>query len=821
MGSEIRLKHGPQLVITDDITLDYQDFTDNCRFLITASSKTLTFPTPVKGLFDQPMYITNRGGGNNTLAGDFIGSTTTITLADAATVKVFVQETSTYGVYEWAVIGLGTSAAAELTADELAAVQGAATPTALNVFATMADVTGGLTSDEIDAVQGAAAPDAANVFATMADIPADELTADELASINGANTPTALNPVATMSDIPAASAGFDYVKGDTLGGTADDLDSILYATLVGGETALVINATEVKTYVYDETSAAAESDPTVIKPDDAGAGTGRWLEIPLDLNMIVDLVNANIAAGAAIVESKLALNYATHATTNDPTTDEKAALVNYRCDTLTGGASALDDVVTAGAATVGGELAHVLAGAAPATESSYYQFDKTAVDAESSPDIIRANDFGTDGQGCWFLVLVEGASLPYGTTADTICVGNDARIPTADQKAAIPDYQVDALATGAAGSLDAIVTAGTATVGGELARALVGAAPNTTEAWYLFDKAGVAAESSPDVIRPDDFATDAAGNWNLVLIAGASLPYGTTADTICVGNDARLPTTTEKAALPWAEANALATGAAGSLDALVTAGTATVGDEEVIVTLGAAPNQTFSRYRFEKTGVAAESSPDVIRPDDFATDGQGNWNLVLVEGASQTYGAEPAAVSSSTSGTAGTAETASRSDHGHDLADHTHAATFGAQLTMPVALSDYTAPAAWTPTIVWATATPEGMTITAKYMKVGKLVQWWLHIESADPGAGGGNITSIAFDANTQPVDVGAGNIRWPVTGFHQKDAGAGDTWTDMQAWLNCTAAADGDRLVTVKNGVVWADNEVTHLYLSGSHYMA
>jgi hypothetical protein len=226
-------------------------------------------------------------------------------------------------------------------------------------------------------------------------------------------------------------------------------------------------------------------------------------------------------------------------------------------------------------------------------------------------------------------------------------------------------------------------------------------------------------------------------------------------------------------------------------------------------------------YVFEKTGVAAESSPDVIRPDDFATDGQGNWNLVVIDGASQAYGAEPAAVSSSTSGTAGTAETASRSDHGHDLADHTHAATFGAQLTMPVALSDYAAPSDWTPTIVWATATPGGMTVTAKYMKVGQLINWWLHIESADPGAAGGSITSIAFDANTQPADVGAGNIQWPIHGFHRKDAGAADTWTTMQGWLNCTAAAAGDRLVTVKNPVVWADNEVTHLSLSGSHYTA
>ena len=38
------------------------------------------------------------------------------------------------------------------------------------------------------------------------------------------------------------------------------------------------------------------------------------------------LVNADIASGAGILESKLTLNYATHSNTNDPTADEKSAL---------------------------------------------------------------------------------------------------------------------------------------------------------------------------------------------------------------------------------------------------------------------------------------------------------------------------------------------------------------------------------------------------------------------------------------------------------------------------------------------------------------
>jgi len=89
-----------------------------------------------------------------------------------------------------------------LTADELAAINGAAAPAAGNVFATMADVPADeLTADELAAINGAAAPAVGNVFATMADVPADELTADELAAINGAAAPTGANVFATMADV--------------------------------------------------------------------------------------------------------------------------------------------------------------------------------------------------------------------------------------------------------------------------------------------------------------------------------------------------------------------------------------------------------------------------------------------------------------------------------------------------------------------------------------------------------------------------------------------------------------------------------------------
>lgn len=70
-----------------------------------------------------------------------------------------------------------------------------------------------LTADQLLAIQGAATPSAANVFATMNDLPPDELTSDELAAINGAASPDATNVFATMDDLPAITKT-DYVISD-------------------------------------------------------------------------------------------------------------------------------------------------------------------------------------------------------------------------------------------------------------------------------------------------------------------------------------------------------------------------------------------------------------------------------------------------------------------------------------------------------------------------------------------------------------------------------------------------------------------------------
>lgn len=174
--------------------------------------------------------------------------------------------------------------AAQLTVDELAAVNGANNPSAANVFATMADLAGGgqtyaagdgititpgspddiisadlLTDDELDAIQGANNPSVSNVFATMDDltvtgqtyaagdgivitpgspdyiISSDLLTIDELAAINGAALPTALNVFATMADLPDAitinnNADNRIITGSATANTLNGESDLTFAT---------------------------------------------------------------------------------------------------------------------------------------------------------------------------------------------------------------------------------------------------------------------------------------------------------------------------------------------------------------------------------------------------------------------------------------------------------------------------------------------------------------------------------------------------------------------------------------------------------------
>ena len=82
----------------------------------------------------------------------------------------------------------------DFTADEIAAITGAASPSGSNVFATIDDIPTDLddytlSPDILAAISRAAAPSAENVFATIADIPDDTDTPDDhLVLVNSSDT---------------------------------------------------------------------------------------------------------------------------------------------------------------------------------------------------------------------------------------------------------------------------------------------------------------------------------------------------------------------------------------------------------------------------------------------------------------------------------------------------------------------------------------------------------------------------------------------------------------------------------------------------------
>ncbi len=73
-----------------------------------------------------------------------------------------------------------------------------------------------------------------------------------------------------------AISGFAAIK--RAGGTAGALDDIIHTNIADGDLAIVVDAVNDLThhYTYNSSSAAAESDPDVIKPD-SNAGKGRWI----------------------------------------------------------------------------------------------------------------------------------------------------------------------------------------------------------------------------------------------------------------------------------------------------------------------------------------------------------------------------------------------------------------------------------------------------------------------------------------------------------------------------------------------------------------
>ncbi|MCQ4575230.1 MAG: hypothetical protein NOU37_08295 [Candidatus Brocadiales bacterium] len=151
--------------------------------------------------------------------------------------------------------------------------------------------------------------------------------------------------------------------------------------------------------------------------DDLSEGTTNKYNpfgMGIDSSEITDgtVTDTEVSGTAAIVESKLNLNYATHSNANDPASDEKAALAG-----TSGTPSGTNKYVT-------DSDSRMTDSRTPTTHGSGAH-DST-VEATANKDA-ASGYAGLDGSS-----KLTGSQLPYGTSANTACEGNDSRLPAAD-----------------------------------------------------------------------------------------------------------------------------------------------------------------------------------------------------------------------------------------------------------------------------------------------------------------------------------------------------------------------------------------------------
>ncbi len=603
-------------IFADSATIKNQDFYLWNRAVVTAASKTLTLPTPVAGLKGMEMWFTNASTGNLSVActNGFLRDEDSMTVASKQEIKiecVYIGGTS----YRWVVNPYpGTSG---LTADELAAINGANSPSGANPMATQADVTT-LQTEAVQDVVGAMFTGNTETGISISYQDGDG-TIDAVVAYGSTASTACEGNDARIPTTEENAALIAYHRTGLTGGTGSDLDGILYAScadLMKARVTVGNNPGMIYDYVFDVDNAGAESSPNIIKPDDAGAADGRWVlaRTLLTANQLAAVTGAATPTGSNVF-----------ATMND--IPSAVAGFDYVRTGLTGGTvNDLDGIAYASLAA--GHTAKIVVGT-NAGQEYHYTWDAASAAAESSPDTIRADDDG-GGAGRWILNTLDGNMYEYGTAANTACQGNDARIPTTEENAALINFSATALTGGAAGALDAIPVASLANL--STARVFVGEVTPDVY-FYQWDADSAVGEASPTCIAADDNG-GAAGRWKLISLNGSMTSYGTSSTTACVGNDARLPTTEENTALVGYYRTGLTGGTGADLDGIDGA-LLTVAGTRALVVVGTDPGVAY-HYSLDLTKNAAESSPDVIVPD--ANPGTKNWVLQSIAGEMVVYG---------------------------------------------------------------------------------------------------------------------------------------------------------------------------------------
>lgn len=108
-----------------------------------------------------------------------------------------------------------------------------------------------------------------------------------------------------------------YGATKTIGGTAGCLDDILHTSIGDGDLAIVVDGINdiAYHYTYNSSSATAESDPDVVKPD-SNSGNGRWILVATKV--------ASITLGTGTEISELSIDGTLAGDSDDALPTEKA-----------------------------------------------------------------------------------------------------------------------------------------------------------------------------------------------------------------------------------------------------------------------------------------------------------------------------------------------------------------------------------------------------------------------------------------------------------------------------------------------------------------
>jgi hypothetical protein len=329
------------------------------------------------------------------------------------------------------------------------------------------------------------------------------------------------------------------------------------------------------------------------------------------------------------------------------------------------------------------------------------------------------------------------ASVTYGTSSNTACQGNDARLTNTRD----PNAHTQASST---------ITDFT-----EAAQLVSG------NMWSDNTETGLTVSYDSNAKK-----------------LNASVTYGTTSDTACEGDDARL---SDNRAPTSHALTAHTIGGAGDGKVLTAISTSEFGWEDPAPTWG------------QVTGKPTTFAPIVGTGATDAAAGNHGHTYSSLSGIPSTFA--PVIGTGAADAVAGND---ARLTNARTPTSHTHPST---------ELSDYVAPVAWVPTIVWSGAAPTDTVTVARYIKVGNLITFWLSLTGGD--GDGRKITNVTLPVT--PANVGMKIACAAQTA-------APTTRSDPYAYIVADNATAANRLLQFYTALTFANNTAYSLIVSGSY---